>query len=81
MIRIRSFIAFLPKNKIVCGSRLCSSSSSAESPSEPKLPSTADVIIVGGGVTGCSILYQLSKRGVNAVLLERGKVTCGTTFR
>ncbi|XP_047514356.1 sarcosine dehydrogenase, mitochondrial [Pieris napi] len=42
--------------------------------------SSADVVIVGGGVAGCNILYQLSKRGVNAVLLERAKITSGTTW-
>ncbi|CAK1548346.1 unnamed protein product [Leptosia nina] len=34
----------------------------------------------GGGVAGCNILYQLSKRGVSAVLLERAKITSGTTW-
>lgn len=43
-------------------------------------PSQVDAIIIGGGITGCSILYQLAKRGVNAALIERGKLTCGTTF-
>lgn len=43
-------------------------------------PSQVDAIIIGGGVTGCSILYQLAKRGVTAALIERGKLTCGTTF-
>ncbi|XP_063701825.1 sarcosine dehydrogenase, mitochondrial-like [Culicoides brevitarsis] len=77
MLRVRSLIAFLPKTKLY-GTRLLSTTSGGVA--EPKLPTTADVIIVGGGVTGCSILYQLSKKGVNAVLLERGKITCGTTF-
>lgn len=42
--------------------------------------SKVDAVIIGGGITGCSILYQLAKRGVHAVLIERGKLTCGTTF-
>jgi glycine oxidase len=33
-----------------------------------------DVIIVGGGVIGCSIAYQLSKQGKQVLLLDRGKV-------
>lgn len=37
-------------------------------------------IFIGGGVAGCNTLYQLSKRGVNAILLERAKITCGTTW-
>lgn len=35
---------------------------------------------VGGGIAGCNTLYQLTKRGVNAVLLERAKLTSGTTW-
>lgn len=46
----------------------------------PDYPLQVDVIVIGGGVTGCSILYQLAKRGVRALLIERGKLTCGTTF-
>lgn len=45
-----------------------------------KLPQSADVVIIGGGSAGCHILYHLSKRGVKAVLLERAKVTSGTTW-
>ena len=33
-----------------------------------------DVLIVGGGVIGCSILYQLSKRGNNVLMLERNQL-------
>ncbi|KAL0850334.1 hypothetical protein ABMA28_012164 [Loxostege sticticalis] len=42
--------------------------------------SSADVVIIGGGIAGCNTLYQLTKRGVNAVLLERAKLTSGTTW-
>nr|CAD7572946.1 unnamed protein product [Timema californicum] len=35
---------------------------------------------LGGGSAGCNALYQLSKRGVKAVLLERSKLTAGTTW-
>ncbi|XP_045451807.1 sarcosine dehydrogenase, mitochondrial [Melitaea cinxia] len=45
-----------------------------------ELVSSADIVIVGGGIAGCNTLYQLSKRGVNAVLLERNKLTSGTTW-
>ncbi|XP_057662190.1 sarcosine dehydrogenase, mitochondrial [Diorhabda carinulata] len=44
------------------------------------LPKQADVVVVGGGVIGCSALYHLTKRGVNAVLLEKHKITSGTTW-
>ncbi len=35
------------------------------------LPTTAPVVIIGGGVMGASTLYHLAKRGVHAVLLEK----------
>ncbi|XP_022914521.1 sarcosine dehydrogenase, mitochondrial [Onthophagus taurus] len=47
---------------------------------EVNVPQQADVVIIGGGSIGCSTLYQLCKKGVRAVLLEQGKVTCGTTW-
>ncbi len=46
-----------------------------------KLPSSARVVIIGGGIVGCSIAYHLAKLGVNdVVLLERKQLTCGTTW-
>lgn len=45
------------------------------------LPSRADVVIVGGGVVGCSLAYHLALRGVTDVaLVERHRLTCGTTW-
>ncbi|HVM80639.1 MAG TPA: FAD-dependent oxidoreductase [Stellaceae bacterium] len=45
------------------------------------LPSQARVVIVGGGVVGCSIAYHLTKLGwKDVVLLERKKLTSGTTW-
>ena len=45
------------------------------------LPSRASVVIVGGGVAGCSIAYHLTKIGLtDVVLLERKQLTCGTTW-
>ena len=46
-----------------------------------QLPSSARVVIIGGGIVGCSIAYHLAKRGVSdVVLLERKQLTCGTTW-
>jgi len=45
------------------------------------LPSHASVIVIGGGVMGCSTLYHLAKAGVSdAILLERNRLTSGTTW-
>ena len=45
------------------------------------LPTRARVVIVGGGVIGCSVAYHLAKLGWNdVVLLERKQLTSGTTW-
>ncbi len=45
------------------------------------LPSQARIVIVGGGVIGCSIAYHLTKLGVSdVVLLEKHELTSGTTW-
>lgn len=51
------------------------------SSSSSNLPSQAQVIIVGGGVIGCSVAYHLTKLGwKDVVLLERKELTSGTTW-
>jgi sarcosine oxidase, subunit beta len=43
---------------------------------------TADVVIIGGGISGAASAYYLAKKGVrNIVLLERGYITGGATGR
>lgn len=55
-------------------------SAAARGPSRP-LPSTADVVVIGGGSLGCQTLYHLAKLGVRgALLLERERLTSGTTW-
>ena len=45
------------------------------------LPARADVVIIGGGIVGCSIAYHLTKEGItDVVLLERKQLTSGTTW-
>ncbi len=47
----------------------------------PPIPSHASVVVIGGGVMGCSLLYHLARAGVgDAVLLERNQLTSGTTW-
>ena len=44
--------------------------------------SQARVVVIGGGVVGVSTLYHLAKKGWggDAVLLEKGELTCGSTW-
>src|SRR6476659_8683922 len=45
------------------------------------LPSHARIVIVGGGIAGCSTAYHLGALGEKDVLLlEQGQLTCGTTW-
>lgn len=45
------------------------------------IPTQAQVVIIGGGVIGCSVAYHLTKLGwQDVLLLERSKLTAGTTW-
>lgn len=47
----------------------------------PGLPAHAPVVVIGGGVMGCSTLYHLADLGVtDAILLERNRLTSGATW-
>ncbi|KAM9841564.1 sarcosine dehydrogenase, mitochondrial [Aulostomus maculatus] len=49
-------------------------------PTKP-LPRSADVVVIGGGSLGCQTIYHLAKMGMtNVVLLERDRLTAGTTW-
>lgn len=46
-----------------------------------ELPGEAQIVIIGGGVAGCSIAYHLTKMGWrDVVVVERGELTCGSTW-
>lgn len=46
-----------------------------------KLPTQARVVIVGGGIVGCSVAYHLTKLGwKDIVVLEQGRLSSGTTW-
>ena len=48
---------------------------------DTNFPSHASVVVIGGGIMGCSTLYHLGKMGVSdAILLERNKLTGSTTW-
>jgi glycine cleavage system aminomethyltransferase T/glycine/D-amino acid oxidase-like deaminating enzyme len=45
------------------------------------LPSSTKVVVIGGGVAGCSVAYHLAKFGwKDTILLERDQLTSGTTW-
>jgi len=43
------------------------------------MKSNADVVIIGGGVNGCSIAYQLAKQKMDVVLIEKRYLSSGAT--
>jgi 4-methylaminobutanoate oxidase (formaldehyde-forming) len=46
-----------------------------------EIPTRARAVVIGGGVSGCSVAYHLAKAGwTDVVLLERRKLTSGTTW-
>ena len=56
-------------------------SDEAEVAAATDLPARAEVVIVGGGIIGCSVAYHLTRRGITDVLvLEQGTLTSGTTW-
>jgi glycine oxidase len=45
----------------------------------PAMSQQVDVVVIGGGIIGCSIAYYLAKEGLSVHLLERNKIAKGTT--
>ncbi|MFQ6549776.1 GcvT family protein [Aestuariibius sp. 2305UL40-4] len=45
-----------------------------------EVPGAARAVVIGGGVSGCSVAYHLADLGWDVVLLERRRLTCGTTW-
>jgi len=45
------------------------------------MQSHAEVVVIGGGVVGCSVLFHLARAGCReALLIERGELTCGSSW-
>ena len=43
---------------------------------------SADVVVIGGGVVGCAVAFELAQRGcTNVIVVERGTLACGSTGR
>src|SRR5579864_5426533 len=42
--------------------------------SDEKLPATASVVIIGGGIIGCAAAYYLAKKGHSVAVIEKGHV-------
>src|SRR3989449_5282631 len=46
-----------------------------------RLPEKADVVVIGGGIEGVSLLWHLSTRRIEAVLVERHHIAWGASGR
>ena len=45
------------------------------------LPTQAQVVVIGGGIAGCSTAYHLAKQGISDVVLsDKGQLTSGSTW-
>ena len=44
------------------------------------IPSSSKIIIVGGGIVGCSTAYHLAKMGQEVLLLDKAALTSGSTW-
>lgn len=49
--------------------------------SDARLPESADVVVIGGGVIGVSSAYQLARKGLSVALVEKGHVGCEQSSR
>ncbi|HEY4250423.1 MAG TPA: FAD-binding oxidoreductase [Roseomonas sp.] len=49
--------------------------------SDPRLPTAADVVVIGGGIIGVAAAYSLARRGHSVALVEKGHIGCEQSSR
>src|SRR5216683_7663490 len=49
--------------------------------SDEKLPGSADVVVIGGGIAGSAAAYALAKKGLSVALLDKGRIGGEQTSR
>lgn len=49
--------------------------------SDPSLPASADVVVIGGGIIGAAATYNLARRGHSVALVEKGHIACEQSSR
>ena len=77
----QGYVLFLLDAEIMCFLPVCRRYEAGDENLAESVPGHADVVVIGGGVAGCSTLYQLAKQGLcSAVLLEKDALTAGTTW-
>lgn len=50
-------------------------------PSDTELPKRAAIVVIGGGIIGTCIALELSERGIDVVLVEKGEIGCEQSSR
>jgi glycine/D-amino acid oxidase-like deaminating enzyme len=45
------------------------------------VPSGTDVVVVGGGIVGCAVAWELTRQGASVVLIERDELAAGASGR
>jgi len=67
-------------SRTVLARSLCAEASEKGSNNKFRDGEQVDTVIIGGGVVGASVLYHLAEKGMKPILLEKGVLTCGSTW-